>query len=215
MHLLIMGAPGSGKGTYASRIKNYFGIPHISTGDMFREAMKNETPTGLLAKGYIDKGMLVPDEVTNQLVKERLSMNDCKKGFLLDGYPRNLEQAEVLNGILNELNINLTAAINLQIEDEKIINRIVNRRMCTNCGKGYNLISLKPKQENVCDDCGAPLYQRKDDNVETISNRLSVYNMQTKPLIAYYENKGIVMNINSDDSIENVVEKIIKQLEDK
>lgn len=215
MHLLIMGAPGSGKGTYASRIKNYFGIPHISTGDMFREAMKNETPTGLLAKGYIDKGMLVPDEVTNQLVKERLSMADCKKGFLLDGYPRNLEQAEVLNEILKELNINLTAAINLQIEDEKIINRIVNRRMCTNCGKGYNLISLKPKQENVCDDCGAPLYQRKDDNVETISNRLSVYNMQTKPLIAYYENKGIVMNIDSDDSIENVVEKIIKQLEDK
>ncbi len=215
MHLLIMGAPGSGKGTYASRIKDYFGIPHISTGDMFREAMKNETPTGLLAKSYIDKGMLVPDEVTNQLVKERLSMSDCKKGFLLDGYPRNLEQAEELNKILNELNIKLTAAINLQIDNEKIITRIVNRRMCTNCGKGYNLISLKPKKENICDDCGAALYQRKDDNVETISNRLSVYNMQTKPLIAYYENMGIIMNIDSDNTIEKVVENIVKQLEDK
>lgn len=215
MHLLIMGAPGSGKGTYASRIKDYYGIPHISTGDMFREAMKNETPTGLLAKGYIDKGMLVPDEVTNQLVRERLSQDDCKKGFLLDGYPRNLEQAEVLNQILKDLNIELTAAINLQIEDEKIINRIVNRRMCTKCGKGYNLISLKPKKENVCDDCGSPLYQRKDDNVETISNRLSVYNMQTKPLIAYYKNKGIIMDVDSDDTIENVVEKIVKKLEEK
>ena len=215
MHLLIMGAPGSGKGTYASRIKDYYGIPHISTGDMFREAMKNETPTGLLAKSYIDKGMLVPDEVTNQLVKERLSEKDCQKGFLLDGYPRNLEQAKVLNQILKELNINLTAAINLQIADEKIITRIVNRRMCSNCGKGYNLISLKPIQENICDDCGAPLYQRKDDNVETISNRLSVYNMQTKPLIAYYESMGIIMNVNSDDTIEKVVETIVKQLENK
>lgn len=215
MHLLIMGAPGSGKGTYASRIKDYYGIPHISTGDMFREAMKNETETGLLAKSYIDKGLLVPDEVTNKIVKERLSQNDCQKGFLLDGFPRNLEQAETLEKILNELNIHLDAAINLQIEDEKIIERIINRRMCSNCGKGYNLISLKPQKDGICDDCGASLYQRKDDNVETISSRLNVYNMQTKPLIAYYDRAGILKNVDSDNAIDTVVQNIINVLEEK
>lgn len=213
MHLLIMGAPGSGKGTYASSVKNYYAIPHISTGDMFREAIKNQTETGMIAKGYIDKGMLVPDEITNQIVKERLAQEDCKKGFLLDGFPRNLEQAEVLNKILKELNIKLDAAINLQIEDEKIVKRIVNRRMCSNCGKGYNLISLKPKKDGICDDCGSPLYQRKDDNEETISSRLNVYNMQTKPLIAYYEKMGILKNVDSDNSIDNVVKNIINVLE--
>ena len=144
MHLILMGAPGSGKGTYASRLKDYYGIPHISTGDMFREAIKEGTPTGLIAKELIEKGNFVPDEITIQIVKERLAKDDCKKGFLLDGFPRNAAQAEALDEILKELNISLDTALNLLMDDNRIITRVMNRRLCTKCGKGYNLLSLKP-----------------------------------------------------------------------
>ena len=158
MHLLIMGAPGSGKGTCAVELKSFYGIPHISTGEMFRKAIQDKTPLGVLAQQLIDKGHFVPDDITNQLVKERLSQDDCKKGFILDGYPRNLQQAEALSEILKELNLELDAAIDLEIEDQVVVDRIVNRRLCSNCGKGYNLIALPPKEEGICDDCKSPLY---------------------------------------------------------
>lgn len=215
MHLIIMGAPGSGKGTCAVAIKERYSIPHISTGDIFRKAISEQTKIGVIAQGYIDKGQLVPDSVTNQIIKERLMESDCQKGFLLDGFPRNLDQARALSEILDELNIKLDAAINLEIEDEVIVNRIVNRRICSNCGKGYNILSLKPKKDGICDDCGSPLYQRKDDTVETIGERLSVYNTQTKPIVEYYKNLGILVNVNSNQSIENVNNDIIHKLEEK
>ncbi len=212
MHLIIMGAPGSGKGTYASRMKDYYGIPHISTGDMFREAIKEGTPTGLIAKNLIDNGNFVPDDITIQIVKERLAKDDCKKGFLLDGFPRNTHQAEALDEILEELNIKLDTALDLLMDDERIITRIMNRRLCSSCGKGYNLLTLKPKQDGVCDDCGSPLYQRADDNEETVRNRLNIYNAQTKPLIEYYRNKGILKSVDSDNYADIVVAEIIKIL---
>ncbi len=215
MHLIIMGAPGSGKGTCAVGIKNYYSIPHISTGDIFRKAISEQTPIGVIAQSFIDKGQLVPDSVTNQIVKERLMENDCQRGFLLDGYPRNLDQAKALSNILKELNIKLDAAINLEIEDKVVVERIVNRRICSNCGKGYNIVTLKPKNENICDDCGGNLYQRKDDTLETIDERLHIYNTQTKPIIEYYRNLGILVSINSNQSIDNVNKEIVHKLEEK
>ncbi len=212
MHLLIMGAPGSGKGTCAVELKNHYSIPHISTGDIFRKAISDKTTTGLLAQSYIDKGQLVPDEITNQIVKERLSEKDCQKGFLLDGFPRNLEQAKALSNILNELNIKLDAAINLEIEDKIVEERIVNRRICSKCGRGYNIISLKPKIEGICDVCGGSLYQRKDDAKETIEERLHIYNNQTKPIITYYNELGILVSVNSNQTPQKVIEDIINQV---
>jgi adenylate kinase len=210
-----MGAPGSGKGTCGGKVKDHFAIPHISTGDMFREAAKNQTKVGLLAKSLIDSGQFVPDEVTNELVKERLSQPDCKKGFLLDGYPRNINQADALAKILKELNMSLDAAINLQVNEDIIVERIVNRRMCSSCGRGYNLISIKPKVDGICDVCGSPLYQRKDDNEEVIKHRLHVYNDQTKPLVDYYDKVGILINIDGSREIDTVVSDIITALEEK
>lgn len=212
MRCLIMGAPGAGKGTYAEGICEYFGIPHISTGDIFRQAMQEETPMGLLAKSYIDKGHLVPDDVTNKIVKERLQKADCLDGFLLDGYPRTIEQAECFDQILNDMNIKLNAVINLLVDDELIVSRIVNRRICPTCGKGYNLLTLKPKKDGYCDNCGSLLYQRKDDNEETIKSRLQVYNEQTKPLIAYYEKKGLLLNLNGVGEANAVTKCIIDTL---
>lgn len=208
MHLLIMGAPGSGKGTCAVELKEFYSIPHISTGEMFRKAIQEKTPIGVIAKQLIEDGHFVPDDITNQIVKERLSLDDCKKGFLLDGYPRNLQQAHALSEILNELNIKLDAAINLEIEDQVVFDRIVNRRLCSKCGKGYNLISIPPKKEGICDDCNSPLYQRKDDNYETIKERLAVYSEQTKPILAYYEKLGILVSVNGDQPIDKVVSDI-------
>ena len=212
MHLLIMGAPGSGKGTCAVYLKKYYSIPHISTGDMFRKAMSEQTPIGVIAQKYIDQGQLVPDDVTNMLVKERLSQDDCKNGFLLDGYPRNIDQAKALSIILKELNIQLDAALNLVIENDVIKERIVNRRICSNCGKGYNLISLKPLKENICDDCGSTLFQRKDDTEETIVKRLNVYNTQTKPIIAYYKELGLLVSINSDQPIDKINQEMVEKI---
>ena len=208
MHLLIMGAPGSGKGTCAVELKEFYSIPHISTGEMFRKAIQEKTPIGVIAQQLIEDGHFVPDDITNQIVKERLSLDDCKKGFLLDGYPRNLQQAHALSEILNELNIKLDAAINLEIEDQVVFDRIVNRRLCSKCGKGYNLISIPPKKEGICDDCNSPLYQRKDDNYETIKERLAVYSEQTKPILAHYEKLGILVSVNSDQPIDKVVSDI-------
>ena len=212
MHLLIMGAPGSGKGTCAVELKKYYSIPHISTGDIFRKAISEKTQMGLLAKSYIDDGHLVPDDVTIEIVKERLAENDCKKGFLLDGFPRTMDQAVALTKILEDLNIKLDAVINLEIKDEVVVNRIVNRRLCKNCGRGYNIITLKPLVEGICDNCKTPLYQRDDDTEETVLERLAVYKKQTQPISAYYEKLGVLVSVNSDQEINNVVEEIIKKV---
>lgn len=215
MHLILMGAPGSGKGTYAAVLKEYYHVPHISTGEIFREAIAEKTPMGLVAKTYIDKGNLVPDEITNEIVKERIKRPDCSNGFLLDGYPRTINQAEVFTKILAELNINLDAAVNLDIDYDIVIERIINRRNCPKCGKGYNTITCPPKKEGICDVCGSNLITRKDDNKETVLSRLEVYDNQTKPLVEYYRKLGKLVSINSNDTIENVVNKIITTLEEK
>lgn len=212
MHLLIMGAPGSGKGTCAVELKNYYGIPHISTGDIFRKAIAEKTPNGVIAKSYIDNGHLVPDDITIGIVKERLSEEDCQKGFLLDGFPRTMEQAEALSNILKELNLKLDAVINLDIEDSVIVERIVNRRICKQCGKGYNVVTLKPLKEGICDDCGGSLYQRADDTIETVTERLAVYKKQTQPISAYYDRLGILVSVNSNQAIEKVVSEIIEKV---
>lgn len=213
MHLILMGAPGSGKGSYAAVLKEHYRVPHISTGEIFRDAIEKKTPMGLIAKTYIDKGNLVPDDITNEIVKERLQQKDCENGFLLDGYPRTIAQAESLTEILDELGITLDAAINLEVNDDLIVRRIVNRRSCPKCGKGYNLITYPPKKEGVCDICNTPLFTRKDDNEETVMSRLDVYNKQTRPLVDYYDKLGKLVSIDSNGTIEDTVNDIIKTLE--
>ena len=213
MHLILMGAPGSGKGSYAAVLKEHYRVPHISTGEIFRDAIEKKTPMGLIAKTYIDKGNLVPDDITNEIVKERLQQKDCENGFLLDGYPRTIAQAESLTEILDELGITLDAAINLEVDDDLIVRRIVNRRSCPKCGKGYNLITYPPKKEGICDVCNTPLFTRKDDNEETVTSRLDVYNKQTRPLVDYYDKLGKLVSIDSNGTIEDTVKDIIKTLE--
>lgn len=210
MRLLIMGAPGAGKGTQAVLIKEEYNIPHISTGDMFRKAISEQTKTGLLAKSYIDKGELVPDSVTNTLVRERLSEEDCQKGFLLDGYPRNLDQAKELSKILEDLKIQLDAVINVKVDDEALINRITGRRTCPKCGASFHVTNNKPKVDGICDLCGEKLVQRADDQEETIKNRLSVYYGKTEPVLAYY--KEIVKDVDGMQDIGEVFSSIKKVL---
>ena len=215
MKLIIMGPPGAGKGTQAALIKDTYQIPHISTGDMFREAIKNETPLGVEAKGYIDKGLLVPDSVTIGLVKERLANKDCQEGFLLDGFPRTIPQAEALNIILEELNIKLDAVVNIDVDDSVRIDRIVGRRVCPVCKAGYHVKYLQPKVEGICDECGGQLVQRKDDTEETVKNRLEVYANQTKPLLEFYNQFGLVKNINGIGDIDVIFNNIKLALEVK
>ena len=214
MHLILMGAPGSGKGTYAAVLKKYYRVPHISTGEIFRDAIAKETPMGLIAKTYIDKGNLCPDDITNEIVKERLKQEDCKKGFLLDGYPRTLEQAKSFQKNLEELGIKLNAALNLDIEEHFIVERIVNRRTCPECGKGYNVVTCPPIIDGLCDHCGCHLETREDDNEETVKSRLKVYNELTKPLIKYYDDLGLLVRIDSNQPIRKAVNSIIKALEE-
>ncbi len=208
MRLLIMGAPGAGKGTQAALIKNEYKIAHISTGDMFRYHMSNNTPLGIEAHKYIDHGNLVPDELTIQMVYERLQEDDLANGFLLDGFPRNLNQAVALDDILKKLNIKLDCVLNITVDDNLLINRITGRRTCTKCGASYHVVSNKPKVEGICDVCGSTLVQRKDDTEETIKTRLDVYYKQTKPVLDYYEKTGIVKNVfgigNIDEIFDNV-----------
>ena len=215
MKLIIMGPPGAGKGTQAALIKETYNIPHISTGDMFREAIKNQTPLGVEAKSYIDKGLLVPDSVTIGLVKERLANKDCQEGFLLDGFPRTIPQAEALNIILEELNIKLDAVVNIDVDDSILIDRIVGRRVCPVCKAGYHVKYLQPKVAGVCDECGGQLVQRKDDTEETVKNRLEVYANQTKPLLEFYNNLGLVKSIEGIGEIDVIFNNIKLALEVK
>lgn len=215
MNLVLMGLPGAGKGTQAEKIIDKYAIPHISTGDMFRAAIKEETELGLKAKSFMDKGELVPDEVTIGIVRERLSKDDCKNGFLLDGFPRTVAQAEALENILSSLGKRLDYVINIEVDREILTERLTGRRICENCGATYHLVFNPPKTEDVCDKCGGPLYQRPDDNAETVGNRLDVNMKQTRPLLDFYEEKGYLRNVNGQQDIHQVfadIDQLLGQL---
>ena len=212
MHILLMGPPGAGKGTQAANLVKEFGIPHISTGDMFRAAVKEGTELGKQAKACMDAGKLVPDEVTIGIVKERLAKPDCKKGFILDGFPRTVEQADALAGILKELGLSLTAALNITVPAADLIERAVGRRICKSCGATYHVKFNPSKKAGVCDTCAGDLYQRADDSEETMKSRLSVYEAQTKPLIAYYEKAGVYKEIDGRQPIDDVKAAMIAAL---
>ena len=208
MKLLITGRPGAGKGTQAVNIKEYYKIPHISTGDMFRAAMKAGTKMGLLAKEYMEKGQLVPDEVTIGIVEDRLSEADCKDGFLLDGFPRNLAQAEALDKFLTKNEIKLDAVLDVNVENSVLVRRMVGRRVCKNCGATYHVEFNKPLKDGICDNCGSNLIQRPDDTEATAVNRLAVYDEQTAPLLDYYKKQGILKTVKGDQSFDKVFEDI-------
>lgn len=208
-----MGPPGAGKGTQATGLIEKYQIPHISTGDMFRAAIKTGTSLGKKAKEFMDAGSLVPDEVTIGIVAERLAEADCANGFLLDGFPRTIAQADALDKILVDLQMKLDGVLNIEVAEAKLIERLTGRRICRQCGATYHMVFNPPSADGVCDKCGGELYQRSDDTLETAKNRLDVYNLQTQPLIEYYRGQGILKEINGDQDISKVLEDILAALE--
>ncbi|WP_337957329.1 adenylate kinase [[Lactobacillus] timonensis] len=213
MNLVLMGLPGAGKGTQADLIIKDFNIPHISTGDIFRAAIKNQTEMGKKAKSYIDAGNLVPDEVVNGIVAERLAQDDTTKGFMLDGFPRNLVQAKALNKMLEDDGRQLDAVINIHVAPDVLVDRLSARFMCKNCGASYNRLYHKPKVEGTCDVCGGhEFFQRDDDKPATVKNRLDVNIKLNTPLVDFYKNQGILHNINGEQSIEDVYKDVRKVL---
>ena len=206
MNIILLGAPGAGKGTQAFKITDHYSIPHISTGDIFRENIKNETPIGLLAKSYIDKGQLVPDEVTCKIVEGRIEKDDCKDGYMLDGFPRTIAQAEALDKITK-----IDLVINIDVDFSLLLDRLCGRRVCKDCGESYHISWLDGA--TACKRCGGELYQRKDDNEETVQSRLNVYNAQTAPLIEYYTKKGLLFNVEGNNSPEEVFAEVSKKLD--
>lgn len=212
MRIILLGPPGAGKGTQAAGIVEKYNIPHISTGDIFRKNIKEGTELGNKAKSYMDQGLLVPDELTVGLVKDRLLQDDCKGGFLLDGFPRNTFQAEALDKFLEEINSPLNNVINIEVDKNLLVTRAVGRRICKQCSATYHVEFNPPKVAGICDVCGGELYQRADDNEETVSKRIQVYLDETKPLIDYYAEKGIISTIEGEQSIDKVFEDIIAAL---
>lgn len=215
MRLVLLGPPGAGKGTQAAGIIKNYSIPHISTGDIFRKNIKENTELGLEAKKYMDQGLLVPDELVVRIVKDRLLEEDCKEGFLLDGFPRTCAQADALDAELKEMGIALDSVVNIVVPAEALIQRAVGRRICKTCGATYHIEFNKPEVEGVCDVDGGELFQRDDDNEETVSKRIEVYNEQTQPLIDYYTDKGIIFNVDGLKPIDVVLGEIINELEKK
>ncbi|HIY57093.1 MAG TPA: adenylate kinase [Candidatus Tetragenococcus pullicola] len=216
MNLILMGLPGAGKGTQAEEIVDKYQIPHISTGDMFRAAISAETKLGLEAKTYMDKGNLVPDEVTNGIVKERLGQSDTDKGFLLDGFPRTLDQAKALDQMLDDLEKKIDAVINIEVPEEVLVERLAGRYICKNCGATYHKVFNPTKVEGTCDQCGGhEFYQREDDKPETVKNRLSVNVKSSEPILAYYQEKGLLHNIDGNREIEAVFSDVREIMEDK
>ncbi|MGB9822439.1 adenylate kinase [Thermodesulfovibrio sp.] len=213
MRLVFLGAPGAGKGTQAKKLVEKYGIPQISTGDLLRAAVAQGTPLGKEAKAYMDKGELVPDSVVLGMVKERLAQDDCKKGFILDGFPRNVAQAEALDKMLAEMNIPLDLALNLDVPFDDLMKRLTGRRTCKSCGQMYNIYFSPPKVDGKCDKCGGELFQRDDDKEETIRKRLEVYRAQTEPLIDYYSKKGILKTVSGTGSIDEIFSSICAILE--
>ena len=204
MKIIMLGAPGAGKGTQAKMIADKFGIPHISTGDIFRENVKNGTELGKEAKKYMDQGALVPDELTVKILLDRVAKDDCKNGYVLDGFPRTIPQAEVLDNALNELGEKIDYAINVDVPDENIIRRMSGRRACLSCGATYHIEHVPPKQEGICDRCGKELVLRDDDKEETVKNRLDVYHKQTQPLIDFYTKQGVLKTVDGTADMKDV-----------
>ena len=218
MNIILLGTPGGGKGTQAKKIVEKYGIPHIATGDILREAVAKGTELGKKAKEYMDRGELVPDEIVIGIVRERLKQPDCEKGFLLDGFPRTIKQAEALDEMLKELGKDIDAVIYIDVPEEEIVKRITYRRTCRNCGAVYHLIYAPPKEDNKCDKCGGELYQRDDDKEEVVRQRFKVYMENTAPLIEYYEKKGLLYRVDGTKSINEVfsqVDEILRRLQNK
>ena len=215
MRIVLLGAPGAGKGTQAKKLIEKYGIPQISTGDLLRAAVSAGTALGKEAKSYMDKGELVPDSVVLGMVEERLKQDDCKKGYILDGFPRNTAQAEALDKMLAALNMSLTGAISVDVPFEDLMKRLTGRRTCKACGQMYNVYFSAPKKEGACDKCSGELYQRDDDKEATIKKRLEVYTAQTEPLMGYYRNKGIVKSVAGTGSIDEIFSKVCAILEGK
>ena len=209
MKIIMLGAPGAGKGTQAKQIADKYSIPHISTGDIFRANIKNGTELGKKAKQYMDQGALVPDELTCDLVMDRIQQDDCKNGFVLDGFPRTIPQAKALDAALGKINEKMDYAIDVDVPDENIINRMSGRRACLNCGATYHLISIPPKVEGICDRCGSKIVLREDDKPETVQKRLKVYHEQTQPLIDYYKNQGILKSVDGTQPMDEVFKAIV------
>ena len=209
MKIIMLGAPGAGKGTQAQMIAEQYHIPHISTGDIFRANIKNGTELGKKAKEFMDKGQLVPDELTVQLLLDRVAQDDCKDGYVLDGFPRTIPQADVLDQELTKLGDKVDYAINVDVPDENIIHRMSGRRACFKCGATYHIEHIPPKKEGICDKCGSELVQREDDKPETVKNRLSVYHEQTQPLIEYYTRKNILKTVDGTRDMKDVFSDII------
>lgn len=212
MKIIMLGAPGAGKGTHAKKISEKYGIPHISTGDIFRANIKEGTELGKKAKEYMDQGLLVPDELTCDLVMDRIQQDDCKNGFVLDGFPRTIPQAEALDAALAAINDKVDYAINVEVPDENIINRMSGRRACVACGATYHIVHIPTKVEGVCDKCGAELILRDDDKPETVKNRLNVYHEQTQPLIDYYTAKNVLHEVDGTKAMEDVFSSIVSIL---
>ncbi len=208
MKLVFLGAPGAGKGTQAKKIVEKYGIPQISTGDLLRAAVAAGTALGKEAKSYMDKGELVPDSVVLGMVEERLKQDDCKKGYILDGFPRNTSQAEALDKMLSSLKMQLDAAVSVDVPFDDLMKRLTGRRTCKSCGQMYNVYFNSSRKEGVCDKCGGELFQRDDDKEETIKKRLDVYNAQTAPLFDYYKSKGILKSVSGTGSIDEIYSKI-------
>lgn len=204
MNIIMLGAPGAGKGTQAKQMADKYQIPHIATGDIFRANIKQGTELGKKAKGYMDAGLLVPDELVCELVVDRLQQEDCKKGFILDGFPRTIPQAEALTEALAKLGTEIEYAINVDVPDEKIVARMSGRRTCVNCGATYHIVNIPTKVEGICDKCGEEVILRDDDKAETVQKRLEVYHEQTMPLIAFYEEKGVVRTIDGTQPMDKV-----------
>ena len=208
MKIIMLGAPGAGKGTQADKICAKYNIPHISTGDIFRANIKNNTELGQKAKSYMDKGELVPDELVVDLVVDRIKADDCTNGYVLDGFPRTIPQAEALDAALTKINEKMDYALDIELADEKIVERMSGRRVCVKCGTPYHIVNIPPKKEGICDKCGSELVLRDDDKPETVQKRLEIYHDQTHPLIEYYEKKGVLHTVDGTQTMEDVFKNI-------
>ncbi|MGB9595660.1 MAG: adenylate kinase [Candidatus Poribacteria bacterium] len=213
MRIVLLGGPGAGKGTQAQKLSAKFSLPHIATGDILRQAVKDETEMGIKAKSYMDKGLLVPDEVVIGIIKDRFNQDDVKSGFVLDGFPRTVPQAESLDSITKEMNMPIDAVINIKTSPDVVVERLSGRRTCKECQTVYHIVYSPPKESGKCDRCGGELYQRDDDKEETIRKRLDVYEKQTFPLLEYYKNSGKLVEVCGDVSIDEVFESIVQALQ--
>ncbi len=212
MKIIMLGAPGAGKGTQAKMIAEKYDVPHVSTGDIFRANIKNGTQLGMEAKKYMDQGLLVPDELTVKILLDRVANEDCKNGYVLDGFPRTIPQAEVLDKALTELGDKIDYAIDVDVPDENIVKRMGGRRACLACGATYHIEHIPPKKDGICDTCGEKLVLRDDDKPETVQNRLNVYHEQTQPLIEFYAAKGVLKTVDGTQDMKDVFEAIVKIL---